>query len=269
MSIHLSLAAVLLAVCLPVSAATEVIPLNYRMAEDVLPVAESVIGDQGRVNAYGNQLIVNAPEKAITELRQVLQQLDNEPKRLLISVDTQDSASGSANGYRLDGSIRAGDVDIEAGRGERGGRDQVRIIRRSTSSQGGGIQQVQASEGYPALIQIGQSVPLTTSGTDGYGRVYQQTEYRDVTRGFYVTANLHGDRVQITIANNRDRVDQLRTDVIHTQQTDTRVSGRVGEWITLGGVDESASSSSDGTFRRYSTQGRQDLSLRVKVEVLD
>ncbi|BFN27918.1 bacterial type II/III secretion system short domain protein [Pseudomonas sp. SCT] len=258
-----------LTLCLPLHAATEVIQLNNRMAEDVIPVAESVLGNQGRVTAYGNQLIVNAPDSMISELRRVIDQLDVAPKRLLISVDTQDSASSSAGGYQVDGSVRSGDVEFETGRGETGGRDRVRIIRRSTNSRDGGIQQVQASEGYPALIQVGQSVPLTTQGTDGYGQIYQQTQYRDVLRGFYATATIHGDRVQISISSTRDRLAQGRSGVVEMQNADTRVSGRVGEWITIGGIDESADSEQRGTLRRYSTQGSQNLSMRLKVDVLD
>ncbi|MGE6191186.1 MAG: secretin [Gammaproteobacteria bacterium HGW-Gammaproteobacteria-9] len=258
-----------LSLCLPLHAATEVIQLNNRMAEDVIPVAESVLGNQGRVTAYGNQLIVNAPDSMISELRRVIDQLDVAPKRLLISVDTQDSASSSAGGYQVDGSVRSGDVEFETGRGETGGRDRVRIIRRSTNSRDGGIQQVQASEGYPALIQVGQSVPLTTQGTDGYGQIYQQTQYRDVLRGFYATATIHGDRVQISISSTRDRLAQGRSGVVEMQNADTRVSGRVGEWITIGGIDESADSEQRGTLRRYSTQGSQNLSMRLKVDVLD
>lgn len=263
------LAAFSLMVSVSLQAATEVIPLNFRLAEDVLPIAQSVVGDQGKVNAYGNQLIVNAPASVIRELRDVLSQLDSEPRRLLISIDTQNAATGSDSGYSVDGSIRAGDVEAHTGRGERNDRDQVRIIRRSTSSQGGGIQQVQATEGYPALIQVGQSVPITTRGTDGYGQIYQQTQYRDVTRGFYATATIHGDRVQVTVSSQQDRVNPSATGAIDIQQTDTRVSGRLGEWISLGGIDESASSNQRGTLRRYSTQGRQDLSLRLKVDTLD
>lgn len=258
-----------LSLCLPLHAATEVIQLNNRMAEDVIPVAESVLGNQGRVTAYGNQLIVNAPDSMISELRRVIDQLDVAPKRLLISVDTQDSASSSAGGYQVDGSVRSGDVEFETGRGEIAGRDRVRIIRRSTNSRDGGIQQVQASEGYPALIQVGQSVPLTTQGTDGYGQIYQQTQYRDVLRGFYATATVHGDRVQISISSTRDRLAQGRSGVVEMQNADTRVSGRVGEWITIGGIDESADSEQRGTLRRYSTQGSQNLSMRLKVDVLD
>ncbi|WP_170799345.1 secretin N-terminal domain-containing protein [Stutzerimonas stutzeri] len=269
MSPRITLLAVALSICLPLQAATEVIQLNNRMGEEVLPVAESVLGGQGRVTAYGNQLIVNAPDALILELRQVVDQLDVAPKRLLISVDTQDSANSTAGGYRVDGSARAGDVEFETGRGEIGGRDQVRIIRRSTNSRDGGIQQIQASEGYPALIQVGQSVPLTTQGSDGYGQIYQQTQYRDVLRGFYATATVHGDRVQISISSSRDRLAQGHGGVVEVQNADTRVSGRVGEWITVGGIDESASSDQRGTLRRYSTQGSQNLSMRLKVDVLD
>ncbi len=269
MSPRITLLAVALSIYLPLQAATEVIQLNNRMGEEVLPVAESVLGGQGRVTAYGNQLIVNAPDALIRELRQVVDQLDVAPKRLLISVDTQDSANSTAGGYRVDGSARAGDVEFETGRGEIGGRDQVRIIRRSTNSRDGGIQQIQASEGYPALIQVGQSVPLTTQGSDGYGQIYQQTQYRDVLRGFYATATVHGDRVQISISSSRDRLAQGRSGVVEVQNADTRVSGRVGEWITVGGIDESARSDQRGTLRRYSTQGSQNLSMRLKVDVLD
>lgn len=262
-------AACLLVVSSALNAATEVIPLDFRMAEDVLPIAQSVVGDKGKVNAYGNQLIVNAPSAVITELRDVLSKLDTEPRRLLISVDTQSSAAGSESGYRVDGTTRIGDVEIQSGDGEKRGRDQARVIRRSTNSQGEGVQQVQATEGYPALIQIGQSVPITTTGADGYGQIYQQTQYRDVTRGFYATATVQGDRVQVTISSHNDRMSASQPGAINVQQTDTRVSGRLGEWIELGGVDESANSSENGMLRRYSTAGSQDLSLRLKVDTLN
>ncbi len=88
-------------------------------------------------------------------------------------------------------------------------------------------------------------------------------------RGFYATATVHGDRVQISISSSRDRLAQGRSGVVEVQNADTRVSGRVGEWITVGGIDESASSDQRGTLRRYSTQGSQNLSMRLKVDVLD
>ncbi|MDU9416012.1 secretin N-terminal domain-containing protein [Pseudomonas sp. zfem005] len=263
------LAALLLALSLPLQAATEVIPLNYRTAEDVMPVVQSVLGNEGRVSAYGNQLIVNAEPAKIQELRTVLGQLDTAPKRLLISVDTSDSNYQDDRGYAVNGSASVGGVDIEAGRGEVRGRDQVHIIRRSTDTRGGGVQQVQASEGYPALIQVGQSVPITTASTGPYGQVYSNTEYRNVTRGFYVTASITGDIVHVAISSNRDRLSQSQPGVIDVQSTDTRVSGRLGEWITVGGVNESSQSDDSGFLRQRSTQGSENMTMRLKVESLD
>lgn len=261
--------ALALAVALPAQAATEVLPLNYRSADELLPVVRATLGDDGRVSAYGNQLVVNASSEKIAELRDLLAQLDTAPRRLLISVDSSESGYRDDRGYRVDGSARIGDVQVDAGRGERHGQDRVRVIRRNSDSRGGGVQQVQASEGYPALIQIGQSVPITSSGYDGYGQVYQQTQYRDVTQGFYVTASVTGDTVHVSISSNRDRLSQSHPGVIDVQQADTRVSGRLGEWIVFGGSNEQYSGNDAGFLRQHSTQGRSDLTMRLKVEIVD
>ncbi|MDH1105802.1 secretin [Pseudomonas otitidis] len=263
------LAALCLALSLPLQAATEVIPLNYRTAEDVMPVVQSVIGNEGRVSAYGNQLIVNASPQKIQELRGVLDKLDTAPRRLLISVDTSDSNYQDDRGYSVNGSASVGGVDVQAGRGEVNGRDQVRIIRRSTDSRGGGVQQVQATEGYPALIQVGQSVPITSASTGPYGQVYTNTEYRNVTRGFYVTASVTGQTVHVSLSSNRDRLSQSQPGAIDIQSTDTRVSGRLGEWITVGGVNESSQSDNSGFLHRQTTQGSENMALRLKVDSLD
>jgi type II secretory pathway component GspD/PulD (secretin) len=228
------------------SAATEIVPLNYRTSAELLPMAQSFIGQEGTVNSYGNQLIVNAESRKIEELRALITQLDTAPKRLLISVDTGDSAARDSHGA-----------------------SPSRIISYGTASREGGVQQVQTSEGTPALIQVGQSVPLTTSSTDSYGYAQSNTEYRNVTQGFYVTATVTGDIVHLDISTNRDRMSQERPDTINVQSTDSRVSGRLGEWITLAGHSSHSIADQRGIAKRYSTQGRSDMVLRVKVDSLD
>ncbi|MFI8482748.1 secretin N-terminal domain-containing protein [Pseudomonas sp. NPDC078700] len=269
----LLLSAALLAASLcisqPALADTEVIDLNFRTADEILPVVQSTLGNEGKVTPYGNKLIVNASSEKISEVRSLLEQLDTKPRRLLISVDTSDSNIQTDQGYNINGTLSAGNGEVQVGRGEINGRDQVRIINRSTNSRGGGVQQVQTNEGYPALIQVGQSVPLTSTGTGAYGQVYSNTEYRDVTRGFYVTASVTGDQAHISLSSNRDRVSQNRPDVIEVQSTDTRVSGPIGQWITVGGVNEQNQSQDSNFLQRRSTQGREDMTLRVKVDVID
>lgn len=269
MTVRACLASLLLALSLPLQAATELIPLGYRTAEEVLPVVQSALDGQGKVSTYGNQLVINAAPEKIQEVRDLLKQLDTAPRRLLISVDTNENGYQDSNGYSVNGSASVGNVDIQTGRGEVNGRDQVRIIRRSTDSRSGGTQQIQATEGYPALIQVGQSVPLTDTSIGPYGQVYQNTQYRDVTQGFYVTASLTGNLVHVSISSKNDRVNQYQPGVIDVQSADTRVSGQLGEWIPIGGVSEQSQGDDRGTLRRHSTQGRNDMSMRIKVEALD
>jgi hypothetical protein len=243
------LAIVSLALSLPALAASQVIPLNNRTAEDLLPIARNLLGQDGSVAAYGNQLIITAEPARIDELSALLGQLDQPARRLLISVDTSDSRDQSANGLK--------------------GPEQGRIIQYGTANRSGGIQQIQASEGSPALVQMGQSVPLTSSQNDPYGYSQSATTYRDVTQGFYVTARLTGDIVHLSISTHNDRLNPGRADVVDIQSTDTNVSGRLGQWITLAAASEQSQFGRSSQTRQYSTQGRNDMTLRVRVDTLD
>ena len=245
------LTCLLLLTSLCAQAATQGLPQTYRTSDELLPVAKSFLGSQGSVSAYGNQLIVNADPTRIEELSALLDQLDRPAKRLLISVDTSDSNDQATSGYRINGQA------------------QGRVIHYGTANRSGGVQQVQASEGTPALIQTGQSVPLTSTSVGPYGYPQSQTEYRNVTQGFYVTASVTGDTVHLNISTNNDRVSQERPDVVNVQSTDTKVSGRLGEWITLAGSNEQTQLNQRGFSQNYATQGRNDMTLRVKVDALD
>ncbi|RBL68796.1 secretin [Pseudomonas sp. MWU13-2625] len=245
MSLRTLLTTLLLGCSLSVMAATEIVPLKYRTSADMLPMAQDFIGKDGQVSAYGNQLIIKAEPDKIQEVKALITQLDTAPKRLLITVDTNENNQQNT------------------------GDQQTRIINYSTASRDGGIQQIQASEGAPALIQVGQSVPITSGQSNSYGDYSSQTQYRNVTQGFYVTASVTGDIVHLAISTNRDRMSQERPDVVNVQSTDTTVSGRLGEWITLAGVNRETQADKQGATRSYSTQGRDDMTLRVKVDSLD
>ena len=88
MSLRHCLLALLLGLSLPLQAATELIQLNYRSADEVLPLVQAALDGQGKASSYGNQLLINAAPEKIAEIRDLLGQLDKAPRRLLISVDT-------------------------------------------------------------------------------------------------------------------------------------------------------------------------------------
>ena len=221
---------------------TQVITLKNRTSADLLPVAQQFIGKDGNVSVYGNQLIVEAPSEKIQSLEALLRQLDKPARRLLITVDTSDNNLPDTN-------------------------SSTRVY--STASRDGGVQQIQATEGVPALIQTGQSIPQTSTQTDAYGRLWAQTAYRNVTKGFYITASVTGETVHLAISTNRDRMSQEQPDVVNVQSTDTQVSGPLGQWITVAGISGQNLAGQQGQTRTYSTQSRDDMTLRIKVDALD
>ena len=236
------IAGLMMLLSLSALADTQVITLKNRTSADLLPVAQNFIGKDGNVTVYGNQLIVEAPTQKIQGLEDLLSQLDTPVRRLLITVDTSDTNLPDSN-------------------------SNTRVY--STASRDGGVQQIQATEGVPALIQTGQSIPQTSTQTDAYGRLSAQTTYRTVTRGFYITASVTGETVHLAISTNRDRMSQEQPDVVNVQSTDTQVSGPLGQWITVAGISGQNLAGQQGQTRTYSTQSRDDMTLRVKVDALD
>lgn len=260
------LLAIIMAATTPAQAApqTEVITLGYNLAESIIPALQPMLRDDERVSAYGNQLIVRAEPERMQEIRALVAELDRQPAQLRISVANSGTTSGSDRGFEINSRFDTGAGDIVVGDGS----NQTRIIRRETRGQSDGVRRITASEGYPVLIQSGQSVPLTTTTTDAFGRILQQTQYRNVTQGFYATVRLNGNQATITLSANNDRLNRDNNEIIDVQQADTVVTGRVGEWITVGGLDDSARSNDGDIGRRLSTRSSGQNSIRLMVERL-
>jgi len=225
-------------------AATEVLPLQHRDSAELLPTVQALLGQQGSVSAFENKLVVDASPERIAELRALLGQLDTEPRRLLISVDTRDSNFQDT----------------------RGG---ARLIRHGTDNREGGLLQVQATEGRAALVQLGHSVPLIQVGTDAYGRMLSDTEYRNVTQGFYVVPRLSGNTVHLQITTNNDRMSRERQDVVSIKSSDTTVSGKLDEWITVAGFNGRSRAGQPSNRQTYGTERQEDMTLRVKVQLIE
>lgn len=251
---------------MPISAApiTDTVSLNYAMADSMITAIEPFLEPDERVSAYGNQLIIRAEPERLKQIRSLLSDLDRKPAQLRITVSNEGNTIQDRSGYQVDGRIKTKNGDIVVGHPR--GRNQARVIQRRTQGASDGTQIITANEGYPVLIQTGQRVPLTSTSTNVYGQVIQQTDYHDVTSGFYATVRLNGDTANITISANNDRIAGSRGKTIDVQRTDTAVSGPLGEWITIGGLDDSARTQDRNIGRRTATRSSEQTNIRVKVE---
>jgi len=105
---------------------------------------------------------------------------------------------------------------------------------------------------------MGQSVPVplrqAVLGPNGVV-VTESTVYRDLGQGFYAEPHLAGDRVTLEISPQNDTPGSYGPGSANIQRLSTTVSGRLGEWIALGGLGQESS----GRERANSTLSTQDV----------
>lgn len=277
-------AVLLLCLPLPVSAeemVLEVIPLQQRTTAEVIQILRPLIAPGGTVTGMNNQLIIKTTPSNLAEIKKILASLDHAPRRLLISVKQDSGGQIQSGDHAISGRYSSGDVSIGAnspGHPREGvvisGRDgEGNVIRyhgreSSATFDDRNTFTVQATEGYPAFIASGQSVPVTGSTavvTPGGVIVQDTTEYVDASSGFYVLPRLQGDRVTLLIAPRLTRVTPGSAPIFDVQNVETTASGHLGEWIELGGVDQQFGDSHQGTISSSSARGNEQRSIYVKV----
>jgi len=250
----------------------EVISLRHRTVEQVLPVVQPLVEKPGTVSGFQNRLVVRATPANLSEIRRVLDAIDRMPRKLMITV-RQD-----ADAYRgSDGAEVSGTVTRRSAREGTGARTEGRVEGRVYSTQSldndRSTQQVQVLEGNDAFIRIGVSVPVydrrvVRDLVDGryVERAVDAIDYRDILTGFQVRPRVSGDIVTVEINPQRDTPGAYGRGSANVQQLGTIVSGRLGEWLEVGGIVSGRSSESAGTVYRTDTVRTQNRRVLLKVD---
>lgn len=280
-----ALFSVLLTVLLPVPAVAqqemEIIPLHHRQVEQVLPVLRPLVEPGGALSGMNNQLILRASRKNRDEIKQALAALDTPARSLIIHVSQNRDASMQRGGGEAYGSVGSGNVRIiqpPSGTMNGGGRVEIRrgesvvggqvLDTRSTRSARTG-QSVQVVEGGRAYINVGQSLPMplrqVVLGPGGV-IVTDSVVYRDIGQGFYAEPRLAGDRVTLEISPQFDTPGNAGYGSANTQRVSTTVSGRLGEWIELGGSGQQSSGRDRGNLSVGTSDVRDNRSIWLMVE---
>jgi type II secretory pathway component GspD/PulD (secretin) len=263
----------------------EVIPLRYRQAAEVIPVIQPMLAREGSVSGYQGQLVVRTTPANLVEVKRILAALDTAPRQLLITVREDSALERSRSEADISANVGNDNTRVvipPAGRDPRGGSvvvgegdDQVRLHALEGRSVQGetGIQTVRAMEGREAFVRSGQSAPVrerqvqrTVVGGKVVERVVESTQYRDVASGFYVLPRLSGERVMLDISQQREALRRGASGAASVQGVVTTVSGRMGEWIEIGGVDRDTSSQQSALLGRSSTSARDSRRILIKVE---
>ena len=236
----------------------EIISLQHRLAEELLPSLQPFIDNSGVIRANGNQLIIRTSSKNLKELATLIQRLDQAAKRLLIEVRQPLTSSRHSHETDTSGSIGLADKS-----------SQIRLRTSGTSSRdtAASDQKIQVLEGHTALIKTGQLVPMAKKQVRSDGQVETIIEQQDVSTGFQVRPRLNGDTVLLEIMPFSASLASTGGGVINQQQAFTTVSAKLGEWIEITGISSSQQQNDRGTV--YKTHGRNQMQRQILIRVTE
>lgn len=274
------------AVVLAQTTVLEVIPLKYRTAEQVIPIIQPMLARDGSVSGLQNQLVVRTTPANLEEIRRILASVDTMPRRLLITVRQDTDSERNRRAAEVSGSVGNDRARvIVPGSGDRRGSNMVlqdgddrvrgRVLDSRSAASDRNTQTIQVLEGSSAFIRVGQSVPVprrqVVRSVVG-GRVVEQVvdtvEYRDAATGFHALPRVMGERVTLDISPQRDTLNRQIPGAVDVQRVITTVSGRLGEWIEIGGLDQSRSEQRSEILGSSSRTGTDNRRVLIKVEEL-
>lgn len=258
----------------------ETIPMQHRLVSDVIPIIQPLVSQGGSVTGMNNKLIIKTTPSNLQQIKQVLKQIDYAPRRLIISVRQDIDGNFRNREGGLSGRYRSNDVDITVPDRSRNGTivqgkdNEGNLIRYRTADTQARIEdrnsyRVQTLEGNAAYINTGQSVPIannTTFVTPGGVVVQDGIDYRNVTSGFYVLPRLQGDNVTLAVSPYMERIHPDLGGTFDIQNLETVASGRLGEWIEIGGAAENFNDDARENTISTKSRGQELRTILIKVE---
>jgi hypothetical protein len=249
----------------------EMFPLKYRTADQMVALIRPLVPAPGTVSGIQNQLIVRSTPQTLAEVRAILDRVDTAPRRLLITVRQETDIASDRDRASASATIPLGSqgevaIGAPAGRGV-----GVQVISSQRAEADRNTQQIQTLEGMPAFLQVGQSVPVPVRQVvrGPYGtQVVETVEYRDTAIGFQVLPRLNADQVFLDILPQREVSSAAGAGRVDLQRLSTTVSGRLGEWIDLGGAGRSIDERDSVLLGRATSRGAEQRRVLVRVEEL-
>lgn len=239
--------------------------------------------NQAVFSTTDNTLIVKASATILADIEQLLKKIDKPLRNLMIEVastldgDSQYQYNGiegqikTANGTIISNNNPKGDHSGTTIRyGKNGSVITTTHTRKRRALNAPENFTVTTLEGHWAFIKTGQSVPYYTSNyPNNYpyrpSRRHITMDMVDISSGFEVLPSINDDIVTLKIRPQNQSLNRQYPGHINSRSVDTIVSGRLGQWIYLGGLSQKSRTSGNGTL--YSTKRHSELNGSYKVRV--
>jgi len=253
--------------------ALEIIDLNSRPAEEIIPIIKPVLKPNDSVAGTGFQIFLRTDSNTLSEVKRLLQVIDKASQNLIITVSNDINTHSEA----IEADVSANYEITDDGRvivGERPPRvEGLRIhANKDNNLQTNNFShKVRVIDGNSAYISAGEVRPYNQTAiyeNDKRITAYREIGYQDITSGFSVTPRLSGDnQVTLRIQPHYRHSEDSYENGISTQVADTVITVNLDQWVLIAGIDESANLKDTNIASVSRTSNQKSSAIYIKVEI--
>ena len=254
------------------------IQLLNRPAGEIIPIVKPMLGTDDVITGRGFKLFLRSSPETLAQVKDMIDILDTAAKILQISV-----FQGSGRDLRalsISGNIQIKSGDASGSIGTNSNKSTGSISYNTQNASGSlnatstsgrmennPLQRLRVTEGTEGYIETGEQIPYFSGASWIGSRAAGDIEHRNVTTGFYVLPRIHGDNVSLQVSPFKNSLSKARAGNIDTQQANTTITGRLGEWLLIGGVTEQIKRSQSGIGNYSSTQSSTNDGIWIKADL--
>jgi type II secretory pathway component GspD/PulD (secretin) len=251
-------------------AAVEVVTLRYRSPEEVMQIVRPMLSPDGKISADERSytLIIVDSEEAIARILQSLAVIDRPVRQATVRVRFQESGQQEQRSVSGGGQVSGDNWSVSTGRRPRG-RDgvDVHVQERSLSRGGSSEYFINALSGSWAYIRVGQDIPYTAHWSDLCRRYGRPVVFQRIETGFDVKPVIRENMADVEIV---PRISETgsgdRPGGVRFAEASTRVQVPLGQWVTIGGSDQSGNEVLRAILEAGSSRQSSALSIQLWVE---
>ena len=250
-----------------------VYPAKHRSAEELRPLAESVMSGAGRaaVDRRSNTLVLSGEPDALERALELLGSLDVARSTVALRYESTRRAVLEQEGIEVEWQLDTGRVRVgNVRRGGPGSQLALRIDDDVRRTQGRTRGQLRILDGETGRISMGSRIPVERRsierGRYGGQVIRESVEYVNAESGFEATPRVRGDgRIELTL---RPFAAELARDgTLEISEADTVVVIEPGETVAIGEVLRELEQRDRGPLSERRAAARDEVLLLITAEL--
>ncbi len=240
----------------------KVVRLHLHTAEQVIPLIKPLLVAEGVVTGSQNTLIIKTTRQNLTQVQNVLDELERPPQALLISLsygyppadDGQQVITTSAKQQQPESIQQLRTLDGEEG--FVGTTREVRIVDRM------GVMNLSAN----SMATPAEKIDASSSPTSSLSAAQVEMSHKKLRTGFYVKPLLMADEhVKLILRQQAQQLSRDNSQATNGSDMQTTLVIPLNQWVSLRGTRDVGTAVTWSTKSKDITRG----DLFIKVETVD